>query len=125
MNMKQYEIFELQYKGEEPQGSHVAVDLSATFTIDGEMKTVRGFYAGNGSYVIRFLPEKTGSYVYHVSGCITDDGEVVCTAAFPLYPASPIRTPITPAPTAAPILDITLCAQEIVPSLRVPFFHSP
>ncbi len=83
MNMKQYEIFELQYKGEEPQGSHVAVDLSATFTIDGEMKTVRGFYAGNGSYVIRFLPEKTGSYVYHVSGCITDDGEVVCTAADP------------------------------------------
>ena len=49
--MKQYEMFELQFQGEEPAGSQAVVDVTAEFShtgADGKqaVKTVKGFYAG-------------------------------------------------------------------------------
>ena len=68
MQAKQYETVELSYKGPEPTQSEVAVSLEATFVHAlGEVR-VKGFYAGNGMYKVRFLPERTGTYRYSVSG---------------------------------------------------------
>lgn len=66
--MKQYEMYELVFQGEEPQGSQVAVDVNAIFSCNGEEKIVKGFYAGDGIYKIRFYPMKEGEYSWKVTG---------------------------------------------------------
>lgn len=65
---RQYETVELCFKGKEPTGSHVTVDLTAAFSRDGETVRVKGFYAGDGAYKVRFLPERSGDYTYTVTG---------------------------------------------------------
>lgn len=76
--MEQFKTFELKFIGNRPEGSEAVIDLNAVFTNGGESKTVKGFYAGNGTYVVRFLPEKTGIYTWKVSGCIEASGEEEC-----------------------------------------------
>ena len=76
--MKQYEVFEMKFEGSRPEGSEVEVDLTGRFTIDGETVTVKGFYAGNGNYIVRFYPRKTGVYHYRISGVIEVEGEEIC-----------------------------------------------
>ena len=41
--MKQFEMYELTIKGEEPQGSQALVDVTAEFTCDGQTTKVKGF----------------------------------------------------------------------------------
>ena len=52
--MKQFEMYELTIKGEEPQGSQALVDVTAEFTCDGQTTKVKGFYAGDGNYKVAF-----------------------------------------------------------------------
>ena len=54
--MRCYETFELSFQGEAPKGSHAEVALSAVFTCGEKNWTVKGFYAGNNTYKVRFLP---------------------------------------------------------------------
>ena len=79
--MRQYETFELAFQGAEPEGSHVRVKLKAQFTFEKETKTVDGFYAGNGIYKVRFYPEKSGNYVWKVTGAVSGEGEIYCEPA--------------------------------------------
>lgn len=76
--MKQYECLELTFSAAEPAGSQVAVDLAATFQIGDERKNVKGFYAGDGIYKIRFYPDRIGDYRYEVHGVIEQNGEECC-----------------------------------------------
>ncbi len=62
--MRQYETFELELKGSAPERSWVDIELSATFQCGDQVTTVKGFYAGNDTYKIRFLPECTGNYTW-------------------------------------------------------------
>ena len=64
--MRKYEMFELEFQGEEPKGSQVKVDLKAVFTWNGTEMQVKGFYAGNRTYKVRFLPQQTGVYTWKV-----------------------------------------------------------
>ena len=73
---RRYEVLTLTYEAPEPAGSHVTVDLSATFEREEEVTRVRGFYAGDGTYMIRFLPLKEGIYTYKVAGIVTDEGQI-------------------------------------------------
>ena len=63
--MRQYEMFELEFQGKEPEGSWTDVPFGAVFGWENEAeeafsyKRVKGFYAGNGIYKVRFCPEKT------------------------------------------------------------------
>ena len=66
--MKQYEMMELTFHAPEPRGSQAAVDLKGRFEKDGKTIAVRGFYAGNDTYKVRFLPEEAGEYAYIVTG---------------------------------------------------------
>ena len=59
--MRQYETFELTFQGEVLEKDYAAIDLEAAFTNGGETKKVKGFYDGNGTYKVRFLPEKQGN----------------------------------------------------------------
>ena len=79
--MRQYETFEMRFKGEEPAGSRAGIDLTATFTLDGESRTVKGFYDGEGQYVIRFLPEKAGTYAWQTNGAIRAKDTETCEPA--------------------------------------------
>lgn len=73
--MKQYEMFELSFQGPEPGEDQVAVNLTAEFIVDGKSCTVRGFYAGEGTYKVRFLPLKAGWCTYQVRGIAELSGE--------------------------------------------------
>ena len=79
--MRQYEMAELAWQGEEPEGSWADVCLDAVFSCGGWEKAVRGFYAGNSIYKVRFLPERAGKYFWRVTGEIEAEGEAVCEPA--------------------------------------------
>ena len=82
--MKQYETLELSFQAAPPTGSQAAVELTGTFTHGGESRTVKGFYAGNNTYKVRFLPEAAGEYAYRVTGpCL----EAPMTGAVTVEPA--------------------------------------
>ncbi len=74
--MRQYEIFELVFSGPEPESSHVQVPVEANFCIGNQEKTVKGFYAGNGVYKVRFLPEETGIYTWKVESALPLEGRI-------------------------------------------------
>ncbi len=72
---------ELQYEAEAPSGNYYAADLQAVFRCGDDSVTVKGFYAGDGIYKLRFLPLRTGIYSYSVSGIISDQGEIYAEPA--------------------------------------------
>lgn len=78
--MFQYQKFELIFHGEEPQGSWSVIDLQAVFTCEGTEKKVSGFYAGNGSYIVRYLPQRPGLVQWEVSGLFTASGQEECVS---------------------------------------------
>ena len=63
---KQYEIVEFCFTGADPTGSFVDVDLAGRFVNGGQAVAVKGFYAGNGEYRLRFLPEQPGEFHYEI-----------------------------------------------------------
>ena len=76
--MRQYEMFELSFQGAQPEGSFADIGLEAAFCCGGEEKVVKGFYAGDGVYKVRFLPEKAGRYSWKVTGVAEQEGEALC-----------------------------------------------
>jgi len=76
--MKQYEMFELTYSAPAPRGSCADVDLTAEFSCGGTTVSVKGFYAGNDTYKVRFLPKLAGEYRWSVSGVVTEQGGELC-----------------------------------------------
>ncbi len=79
--MRQYETYELILQGEEPKDSFVEVALTAEFTLNGSITEVKGFYAGNGVYKVRFYPKHAGNYHYKITGVVSAEGDVVCEPA--------------------------------------------
>ncbi|WP_455616958.1 apiosidase-like domain-containing protein [Eisenbergiella sp.] len=79
--MRQYEMFELSYTKDELTENYANVDLAADFIKDGKKTTVKGIYAGNGIFKIRFLPEETGTYTYAIYGIFSDQGNEECMPA--------------------------------------------
>ena len=64
--MRQYETFELEFQGAEPTGSQAAVDLKVVFVQGSSVKEIKGFYAGNGIYKVRYYPQETGTVTWEV-----------------------------------------------------------
>ena len=81
--MRQYETFEITLQGPEPASDLAQIDLKAVFTFDEETIDVKGFYAGNGCYKVRFLPRKAGVYHWQVTGILQAEGEEVSEPAQP------------------------------------------
>ena len=87
--MRQYETFELRLTGEVLSGQWADVNLEAAFTCDGETTPVKGFYDGEGQYVVRFLPLRAGAYTWQVSGAVQAEGAEICEPA--LRKHGPVR----------------------------------
>ncbi|MDE7312768.1 MAG: DUF4038 domain-containing protein [Eubacterium sp.] len=74
--MKQYETVELTFHGPIFEGRCVDIDFNAAFSGNGQEQNVKGFYAGNGIYQVRFLPKSAGTYTYRLTGCIEEEGSL-------------------------------------------------
>ena len=60
-------------------------ELYGTFLCSAEKKTVKGFYDGEGTYKIRFMPSFEGEYTFSLTGSFFE-GEK--TGSFSVTPAS-------------------------------------
>ena len=56
--MKRYETFELTFFGPKPESSAAQADVRTEFTCGEETWKVKGFYDGEGTYKVRFLPQR-------------------------------------------------------------------
>ena len=79
--MTQYKIYELTYAAPEPDRSRVDINLTASFELDGEKTTIKGFYDGDGVYKLRYLPLRAGLYRVTVGGIASDSFEIKCQPA--------------------------------------------
>ncbi|MGN0999195.1 MAG: DUF5060 domain-containing protein [Faecousia sp.] len=76
--MEQYKLLELSFPGPEPERDFAQVDLTATFSCGEHSLTVPGFYAGNGIYKVRFLPQWQGVWNWTVTGVVEASGQETC-----------------------------------------------
>lgn len=74
--MEQFRMCELEFKGETLTKDWARIDLTAEFSCGDKTQKVTGFYAGDGVYKVRFLPEESGTWSYRVTGCVTAEGMV-------------------------------------------------
>jgi len=61
---EQWDIFELALKGPEGGNPFIDVKLSAEFSQRDRVFKPEGFYDGNGTYRIRFMPDSMGKWTY-------------------------------------------------------------
>ena len=81
--MRQYEMCEIVFQAAEPKGSFVDIDLTAKISDGQETVIVKGFYAGAGTYKVRFLPKYSGTYQYSTSGIIKEEGKIEVEKSLP------------------------------------------
>lgn len=62
--IEQWGIFEIALKGPSDGNPFLDVRFSATFTDGTHTHDVSGFYDGDGTYRVRFMPEATGDWRY-------------------------------------------------------------
>src|SRR5437667_6185712 len=62
--LEQWGLFELTLKGPTNGNPFLDVRLSARFYRDDSVVEVNGFYDGDGTYRVRFMPEKQGRWHY-------------------------------------------------------------
>lgn len=79
--MIQNKMFELVFQGEKPDGSETLADIKAVFTNGNSSQSVKGFYDGNGTYKVHFLPREAGVYSWKVTGAVEAEGQEECTAS--------------------------------------------
>lgn len=63
--IKKWEIFELKLEGPKEGNPFMEVALTAQFATKEKVVSVEGFYDGNSSYIIRFMPDIEGQWDYH------------------------------------------------------------
>lgn len=61
---EQWGVYELSLKGPSDGNPYMDNSLDATFTNGSQTVTVPGFYDGNGTYKIRFSPDRPGRWTY-------------------------------------------------------------
>src|SRR5262245_56940218 len=73
---EQWGIFEVVLKGPVTGNPFVDKKLLATFAHGGNKQTVTGFYDGDGTYRVRFMPDKVGAWQYTTSSNVAElDGK--------------------------------------------------
>ena len=90
--MKQYEMFELVFSGEALKSDWAQIDLHAEFVCGDTVKTVKGFYDGDGRYIVRFLPEMAGEWHWKVTGAVNAEGTEICQSAGSHGPVKAVET---------------------------------
>lgn len=62
--VEQYGMYEVVLKGKDAGNPFIDLELTATFTRGGERFTPEGFYDGDGTYRVRFMPPAAGQWTY-------------------------------------------------------------
>jgi hypothetical protein len=73
-DMKQYETFELCFSGDVLKDRWAGIAPEAEFSCGETVRTVKGFYDGEGRYMVRFLPETAGEWHWKVTGPVSGEG---------------------------------------------------
>jgi len=78
--VEKYSIFELTFHGQEPVYSYIKVNCSAVFTNGDKKVELKGFYNGQGEYIVRFMPDELGIWTYEVLSSYFDavEGQFLC-----------------------------------------------
>jgi hypothetical protein len=82
--VRQYDIFEISLKGPSTGNPFLDVQLQATFSLEHRSIIVDGFYDGEGTYKLRFMPDTLGEWRYTTTSNIAplnrQTGVFVCIA---------------------------------------------
>lgn len=73
MTVKQYDVFEIRQQGYQDGNPFVDYNIEGIFSSPQETKKVRGFYDGEGTYVVRFMPSFLGTYTYQIQGSFSKE----------------------------------------------------
>jgi hypothetical protein len=84
---RQYDIIEVLLKGPSNGNPFIDIQLKATFSQGHRAVSVDGFYDGDGTYKIRFMPDTLGEWRYtttsNASTLNGQSGKLICTAPEP------------------------------------------
>ncbi|MBT33779.1 MAG: DUF5060 domain-containing protein [Thalassobius sp.] len=84
---EQWDIYEVVLKAKTNKNPYTEVNLSATFQYKNRQIEVSGFYDGEENYKIRFMPDKTGEWIYltksNVKALDGKKGKFTCVSASP------------------------------------------
>lgn len=70
--IKQYDYFEKVVTGAKEGNPFTDYSIEGVFTCKDKEIKVKGFYDGDGKYIVRFMPLEEGSYTYRISGTYSD-----------------------------------------------------
>ena len=70
--VEQWGVFEVSLTGPASGNPFVDVRISATFTCEGISKELDGFYDENGTYRVRCIPDKPGTWTYRTNSSCTE-----------------------------------------------------
>ena len=93
-NVARWDIFELALAGPSEGNPYLEIALDATFSQGGTTLRVPGFYDGDGTYRIRFMPPTEGEWMFRTSsGTAVLDGKTGSFVAGPALPGNhgPVR----------------------------------
>jgi hypothetical protein len=68
---EQWGLVEVRLPGPTAGNPFADVQLSATFELGNDRRTVTGFYDGGGSYCVRFMPQRAGRWQYVTKSNVT------------------------------------------------------
>ena len=70
--VRKYDIYEITLNGPTDGNPFTDVDLSAVFIFRNRKQLVSGFYDGDGTYKIRFMPCKEGEWHYETQSNVDE-----------------------------------------------------
>lgn len=73
LSVEKWEVFEVTLPGRRDGNPYTDVEIRGTFVHKNEVKTVDGFYDGDGVYKVRFMPSFEGTYTFTVAGNFSDE----------------------------------------------------
>src|SRR5580700_1285398 len=63
-SVEQWSMFELSLPGPSGGNPYKEITLAAVFTLEHRSVHVTGFYDGDGTYLLRFMPDAPGRWSY-------------------------------------------------------------
>ena len=81
--IEKWDILEIACEGPDDGNPFVDYQIRGVFESKNEVKSIDGFYDGNGIYKIRFMPSFEENYTFEIIGNFSDEtvkGEFIVTA---------------------------------------------
>lgn len=70
--LKVWDMAEFEFSGKTDGNPFTDYEIYGEFICENEIKTISGFYDGDGVYRVRFMPAYEGGYSYRVYGSFSD-----------------------------------------------------